>query len=158
MYYYVPFSGNLTQGNTEEIAVADPGHLVGVFLRFKSGSDGFHPLWGQISISNIGTTKEYLLKNGIYAIFQRGTDGFVLNDWNERRLVPVVQHKPISATLNGIYAIFQRGTDGFVLNDWYQPAFIPLDHDIRANHQVLLETFTWGANFISVHGHFIYSK
>jgi len=121
MYYYVPFSRNLTQGNTEEIAAADPGHLVGVFLRFKSGVEGFHPLWGQISISNIGTTKEYLLKNGIYAIFQ-------------------------------------RGTDGFVLNDWCQPAFIPLDHDIRADHQILLETFTWGANFISVRGHFVYSK
>jgi len=121
MYYYVPFSRNLTRGNTEEIAAADPGHLVGVLLRFKSDTQPFYPLWGQISISNIGTTKEYLLKNGIYAIFQ-------------------------------------RGTDGFVLNDWCQPAFIPLDHDIRANHTVLLETYTWGAQFISVRGHFIYSK
>ena len=121
MYHYVPFSRNLTEGNTEEIAAADPGHLVGIFLRFKSGSQVFYPVWGQISISNIGTTKEYLLKNGIYAIFQ-------------------------------------RGTDVYVYNDWCQPAFIPLDHDIRANHQVLLETFTWGANFISVRGHFVYSK
>jgi len=121
MYYYVPFSRNLTQGNTEDIATADPGHLVGVLLRFKSGSQGFHPLWGQISISNIGTTKEYLLKNGISAIFQ-------------------------------------RGTDGFMLNHWYQPAFIPLDHDIRTSHKVLLETYTWGAQFISVRGYFVYSK
>jgi len=90
-------------------------------LRFKSGVEGFHPLWGQISISNIGTTKEYLLKNGIYAIFQRDTDAFA-QDY------------------------------------WFQPAFIPLDHNIQADHQVLLETFTWGANFISVRGHFIYSK
>ena len=121
MYYYVPFSRDLTQGNTEEIAVANPGHLVGVFLRFKSGGDPFHPIWGQISISNIGTTKEYLLKNGIYTIFQRGTDA----------IAPY---------------------------HWFQPAFIPLDHDIRANHKVLLETYTWGANFISVRGHFVYSK
>ena len=121
MYYYVPFSRNLTQGNTEDIATADPGHLVGVLLRFKSGVEGFHPLWGQISISDIGTTKEYLLKNGIYAIFQ-------------------------------------HDTDVFALNHWYQPAFIPLDHDIRADHQVLLETFTWATNFILVRGHFIYSK
>ena len=121
MYYYVPFSRNLTQGNTEDIATADPGHLVGVFLRFKSGTQPFYPLWGQISISNIGTTKEYLLKNGIYAIFQRDTDAFA-QDY------------------------------------WFQPAFIPLDHNIQADHQVLLETFTWGANFISVRGHFIYSK
>jgi len=121
MYYYVPFSGNLTQGNTEEIVTADPGHLVGVFLRFKSGSQGFHPFWGQISISDIGTTKEHLLTNGKYGVFQ-------------------------------------RGTDAFVLNHWYHPAFIPLDHDIRANHQVLLETAIWGVNFILVHGYFIYSK
>ena len=121
MYYYVPFSRDLTRGNTEEIAVADPGHLVGVFLRFKSGVEGFNPFWGQISISNIGTTKEYLLKNGISAIFQ-------------------------------------RGTNGFMLNHWYQPAFIPLDHDIRTSHKVLLETYTWGAQFISVRGYFVYSK
>lgn len=92
MYRYIPFAkNNLDFFNTEEISTAYPGHLIGVFFRFQ-GITGIHPRWVRVSISDIGTTKEYILRDTHLSLFMEGYHDYIPSGWMNPSFI-LLDHK-----------------------------------------------------------------